>query len=213
MYLLLLVSQLTPNQSELIIPPPVPGYHAQPIPSVPWVPHDPGFFPHGPPLPYYIPPGGPWGIGNSWQRRAPSISHAYTTAEPAQLPPPKEKEEGDLPPPRKENDNGNKDAQNKEVSNKEPEKGSPNQGRIVIEIPEKSTLYVNNLQVHMPKPQGTLLTADLEPGKKYVYDLKVELLRDGKTVTQNRKVSISSGEAVFVMFADPNEVQTIEKLP
>jgi uncharacterized protein (TIGR03000 family) len=153
----------------------------------------------------------------SWQRRAPSFSHGSTTAEPEQLPPPNEKKEKDLPPPKENKDNGNKevseDARKTEVGKPQPEKAGPNQGRIVLEIPENSTLYVNNLQVQMPSPKGTLLTADLEPGKKYDYELKVEMLRDGKTVTQNRKVTISSGEAVFVMFADPNEVNTIEKLP
>ena len=48
------------------------------------------------------------------------------------------------------------------------------------------------------------------PGKSYPYELRVEIVRDGKPVTDVRKVIVKSGEVIRASFKDLAELSTVQ---
>jgi uncharacterized protein (TIGR03000 family) len=75
---------------------------------------------------------------------------------------------------------------------------------IIVRVPEGARLYVHG--VHCPLISGSRSfdTPRLEPGRKYLYIFQTETARDGRTVTETRRVIFRAGERVTVNFFEPD---------
>lgn len=74
--------------------------------------------------------------------------------------------------------------------------------RVVVDLPEDARLFIDGQLMKTPSAQRTFQTPDLKDGQAYFYDLKVELDRDGQTVTQSRRVVLRPGAVVNASFAE-----------
>jgi len=72
--------------------------------------------------------------------------------------------------------------------------------RLTVELPAGAKLYVDDRAVRVRGERATFHTPQLAQGKAYFYEVKVELLRDGQTVSQTRRVVVRPGGASHVDF-------------
>jgi uncharacterized protein (TIGR03000 family) len=70
---------------------------------------------------------------------------------------------------------------------------------VTVVLPEGAKLTVNDVVVNVNGNQ-TFQTPKLEKGKSYFYTVKAELTRDGRSVTETRRIDVAAGKAVTVDF-------------
>jgi uncharacterized protein (TIGR03000 family) len=75
--------------------------------------------------------------------------------------------------------------------------------RVTIALPADARLWVDNVVC----PVRSFTTPQLEPGRKYFYTLRAELVRDGRTVAETRRIIVSAGQETNVSFND--QLQTV----
>jgi uncharacterized protein (TIGR03000 family) len=83
---------------------------------------------------------------------------------------------------------------------KEGETLAPNKARLIVELPPGALLYVDAQPIKNDAERRTFQTPELDKGQTYYYDLRVEALRDGKPVSENRRVVVRAGEEVLADF-------------
>jgi uncharacterized protein (TIGR03000 family) len=83
---------------------------------------------------------------------------------------------------------------------------------VVVHLPADAKLYVDNVACPLTSATRSFNTPGLEPGRKYFYTLKAEVVRDGKPAAESRRVLLSAGKRVDVDFGDlAGEVITAKK--
>lgn len=70
---------------------------------------------------------------------------------------------------------------------------------VTVVLPENAKLTVNDVVVNA-KGKQTFTTPKLEKGKSYFYTVKAELVRDGKPVTETRRIDVTAGKDVTIDF-------------
>jgi uncharacterized protein (TIGR03000 family) len=85
--------------------------------------------------------------------------------------------------------------------------GTPAPARITVRLPEKANLYVDDvLCPQKDAAQRSFDTPTLEPGRTYHYTLRVEMVRDGRTVKEDRRIDMQAGKKIDVDFSDMGAV-------
>lgn len=86
---------------------------------------------------------------------------------------------------------------------KKKEKSSEelSRARVIIEVPADARLYIDGQLMKSKSTRRVIQTPDLLPGETYFYDLKVELVRDGRTVVETQKVLLRPGQVSTASFA------------
>ncbi|HTU16471.1 MAG TPA: TIGR03000 domain-containing protein [Gemmataceae bacterium] len=73
---------------------------------------------------------------------------------------------------------------------------------ITVRLPVDARLTVHGVDCPLTSETRIFDTPVLEPGKKYSYLLKAEVMRDGRPISQTQRVFFRSGERVRVSFED-----------
>lgn len=73
--------------------------------------------------------------------------------------------------------------------------------RLVVALPVDAKLYVDgNLTTTADKSVRSFRTPELQVGEQYVYTLKVEVVRGGKTLTESKQVIVTAGNEARAEF-------------
>jgi uncharacterized protein (TIGR03000 family) len=95
----------------------------------------------------------------------------------------------------------------------EPKKTSlpaaPDQARVIIRLPADATLYANNVPTALTSAERAFVTPSLEKGRDFQYTMKVEYVRDGRTVTDSKVVRVRAGDTAVAEFADVAAAATV----
>jgi uncharacterized protein (TIGR03000 family) len=86
---------------------------------------------------------------------------------------------------------------------------------LTVQIPTDARLYVDEQLVkNAASSQRTFKTPQLEPGHTYFYELKAEIIREGKPVTQSKRVLVKAGQNLMVTFSglESSQVASSETL-
>lgn len=76
--------------------------------------------------------------------------------------------------------------------------------RLIIHLPADARLYVDGVATRtMGQEVRTYRTPELEYGQEYVYTLKMEIDRDGKTLTETKRIFVRAGQASEARFDEP----------
>jgi uncharacterized protein (TIGR03000 family) len=71
-----------------------------------------------------------------------------------------------------------------------------NRARLIVNLPREGKLFVDDRPVaDATRPQG-FTTPELDRNKRYFYELRAEVVRDGRTVTETRRVVLRAGEVI-----------------
>jgi uncharacterized protein (TIGR03000 family) len=91
---------------------------------------------------------------------------------------------------------------------KAPAADAPNTGGAVVKVdvrvPADAELWFEGQKTNQTGAERTFQSPPLEPGQKYVYDVRARWKENGKEVEQTRKVRVRAGERVTVDFTKPD---------
>lgn len=76
---------------------------------------------------------------------------------------------------------------------------------VAVKLPADAVLYADGQLTRLTSSERTFLTPALTGGQRYQYDLKVEYVRDGQSITDSKKIFVKAGERTEVEFADKAE--------
>jgi uncharacterized protein (TIGR03000 family) len=77
-----------------------------------------------------------------------------------------------------------------------------NKAKLVVELPPNSKLFIDDKPMKNVSGVRTFNTPDLEPGQAYYYMVRVETERDGKPVSETRRVIVRAGQIARADFKD-----------
>jgi uncharacterized protein (TIGR03000 family) len=73
-------------------------------------------------------------------------------------------------------------------------------GLIIVSLPADAKLFLDNMPSNVGTNLRTFISPELEPGKSYYYNLRVEVERYNKIFTDTQKVFFQPGREVHVSF-------------
>jgi len=76
------------------------------------------------------------------------------------------------------------------------------QATVVVTAPLDAAVLANGQSIEHTKTEQVFNTPDLDPAKTYVYEFRAEVVRDGKTVTLNRRVTVKAGQRSRADFSE-----------
>jgi uncharacterized protein (TIGR03000 family) len=81
--------------------------------------------------------------------------------------------------------------------------GLPAPASIIVSVPADARLIVDDVVTKSTSATRLFATPALETGKEFHYTLKAEIVRDGKTYTEVRRVGVKAGEETRVTLDIP----------
>jgi uncharacterized protein (TIGR03000 family) len=72
---------------------------------------------------------------------------------------------------------------------------------LIVELPADAKLYIDNKLMQSTAARRVFATPRLEPGRKYYYVLRAEVVRDGKPLSDTKQVIFQAGDEVRESFA------------
>ena len=71
---------------------------------------------------------------------------------------------------------------------------------IVVSLPAEARLFVDGAATTSVSERRTLVTPNLQVGTTYVYTIRAEIVRDGRTVEESQIVNVTGGQVSNVRF-------------
>lgn len=84
---------------------------------------------------------------------------------------------------------------------KDKDKGEVNRARLIVQVPAGAKLYIDEQPMKATSDRRSFVTPVLQPGRTYFYDIRVEIVRDGRTIAENQRVLLRPGEIARASFA------------
>src|SRR5262249_30817581 len=76
-----------------------------------------------------------------------------------------------------------------------------NAARMILEVPMDSKVFVDGIATKQAfASKRSFLSPPLERGQNYVYDVKVEIVRGGQTLTETQQIKVRAGEETRAVF-------------
>ncbi len=85
---------------------------------------------------------------------------------------------------------------------KKPTGQAETRARVIVELPADARLYIDDRAMKSTSDVRTFSTPDLEPGQLYYYEVRAEVVRDGKPVSQTKRVIVRAGATARASFTD-----------
>jgi len=160
--------------------------------------------------PYYYPYYGyysPWCGSPSWPVASVRV---VTVAEPAPRPQPApEAREKAL---REELERlMNELRKRQETKPRQDETAAPAPARVIVKLPEDARLFVDDDPCPLTTATRAFNTPELRPGVTYQYTIRAELTREGRAVTQSKRVTVRAGEETVVEFGAMRAVEAASR--
>jgi uncharacterized protein (TIGR03000 family) len=150
--------------------------------------------------------GGSWGShgssGGDYYDYDESHAHPYDESHAHPAPPSPPPARGTAPEPKPEAST--------------PPKGAsyfsdPNSILISISVPDGAQVYVNGTLTHSTGSERTFVSRNLEPGRRYKYEVRAEVERNGAPASESKIVYVTAGDETQLAFAT-DAAQPAEKV-
>jgi uncharacterized protein (TIGR03000 family) len=92
------------------------------------------------------------------------------------------------------------DGKDKKDETKDKESALPDKARLIVEVPVNAKLYIDEQLMKSTATTRSFSTPTLEVGQSYYYDVRVEVVRDGKTYEGSKRVVVRAGEQTRASF-------------
>jgi uncharacterized protein (TIGR03000 family) len=76
-------------------------------------------------------------------------------------------------------------------------------GLLAVNVPEDAKIYVNGQTTTSTGSARQYVSRDLQSGFNYTYEVRAEVVRDGRTIEQVKKVDLRAGETANLAFDFP----------
>jgi uncharacterized protein (TIGR03000 family) len=96
------------------------------------------------------------------------------------------------------------------LPNKKPgtESLAPAKAKLIVEAPAGAKLYIDDRSMNTSSGRRVYQTPALEEGQTYYYEVRVEVNRDGKALSQTKRVLLRAGQEVRADFKDMETTAT-----
>src|SRR5262249_37285768 len=92
----------------------------------------------------------------------------------------------------------------------EEKKGAAlDQARLIVELPADARLYVDDRPTTTTSERRVFNSPRLEEGQTYYYILRAEVVRDGKTLSETKRVLVHAGDVIREAFLDLEGLATV----
>jgi uncharacterized protein (TIGR03000 family) len=91
--------------------------------------------------------------------------------------------------------------------------GGDTAAKLIIEKPADAKVYVDDHAVKSEGVRNSFSTPSLDPTQTYYYMVRVEMTRDGKPVSETRRVVVRAGETVQETFREPTVATAALTIP
>ena len=71
---------------------------------------------------------------------------------------------------------------------------------LTVQVPTNAKIYVNGVATTSEGAERNYVSRDLRPGFNYTYELRAEFVREGKSVTETKSVTLTAGQTARVDF-------------
>ena len=85
---------------------------------------------------------------------------------------------------------------------------SPTKARVVVRAPADARLWVDQVECPISGTVRSFDTPDLNPEQTYAYTLRVTVPRNGQTVQESRRITLTPGQQVDVDFNNVGATRT-----
>ena len=85
---------------------------------------------------------------------------------------------------------------------KEEKSASLNQARLIVELPADAKLYVDDRLTKAISERRVFNSPQLEEGQTYYYILRAEVVRDGQTLSETKRVLLHARDVVQASFKE-----------
>lgn len=90
---------------------------------------------------------------------------------------------------------------------------APNKAAVLnVIVPEDAKVFVNNYETKSLGTERRFVSAGLEIGRDYTYELKAEVVRDGKPVVETKVVKLQAGQTAELQFTFDGSAQPADKV-
>jgi uncharacterized protein (TIGR03000 family) len=89
--------------------------------------------------------------------------------------------------------------------------GSGEAARVTLRVPEDARVFIDGVLCPLTSATRRYQTPRLEAGRQYFYTVKAELTREGRTLSESRRVLVEAGKQVTVEFSDLAAVQAAQR--
>jgi len=86
-----------------------------------------------------------------------------------------------------------------------------NTAEINVHLPADARLFVDNVPCPLTSAKRTFNTPQLEQGKKYFYNLRAEVVRNGQTQSETVRVLLTPGQQVRVEFTKLMPTRVVQR--
>jgi len=91
------------------------------------------------------------------------------------------------------------------------EGAAPKEAKLIVDLPADAKLFIDDRPMQVTSQHPVFVTPGLQAGKTYYYDMRAEIMRDGKTVSDTKRVVFHAGDELRESFATL-ERQTSDKV-
>lgn len=88
---------------------------------------------------------------------------------------------------------------------KKPEVALPG-AHLIVEVPADAKLFINDQRMQSTSSRRVFAIPTVDDGQSYRYQIRAEVIRNGKTYTDNREVEFRAGQTIKAFFAEPTAV-------
>jgi len=81
------------------------------------------------------------------------------------------------------------------------EGAAPTEAKLIVDLPADAKLFIDDRPIQVSSQRPVFVTPTLDAGKTYYYDLRAEIIRDGKPVSDTKRVVFHAGEELRESFA------------
>jgi uncharacterized protein (TIGR03000 family) len=82
------------------------------------------------------------------------------------------------------------------------EEAAARPGKLIVEVPADAKLFIDDQPMKTTAERRSFNTPTLQSGQAYYYDLRAEVVRDGKTYTESKRVIVKAGETAKATFPE-----------
>ena len=81
------------------------------------------------------------------------------------------------------------------------EGAAPKEAKLIVDLPADAKLFIDDRPMEFTSQHPIFVTPGLQAGKTYYYDLRAEMMRDGKAVSDTKRVVFHAGDELRESFA------------
>jgi uncharacterized protein (TIGR03000 family) len=75
-----------------------------------------------------------------------------------------------------------------------------NRARLIVQIPTGAKLFIDDNPMRVTSSSRSFVTPPLQRGRTYYYEVRAEVVREGRTVSETQRVILRPGEIVQAAF-------------